>query len=690
MMTNGDSLPKTDKLSKTKKINQLINKVEMKDFSKKAVAASLSVATAAWLSGAAMLVPVAGAATTAELQAQIAALLAQITALQAQLGTSASTYSFTRSLTIGSTGADVKALQQWLNANGYAVSATGVGSAGNESTYFGAKTKAALAKYQAAKGISPAVGYFGPVTRASLASVTTTTTTTTTTTATSTNTGVESSMTVKLAPLPGDLTEVKEGQSDIAGVAYEVKATNNQLTLNRLDLNFNKRPWLSFSNISVWDGSTKLAETGPLSSASFNEITASTDYQLRLSGLNLVVDKDQTKTITVKFSSPVKTESGSVNVNVTAKAQSFRGTDPLGKTQDGPTGDLAARTVKFLAKTAADLELSQDTNNPKDRYVQVSLTDTTEVELLRVKLKATNSDAKLSTLNVGYTATTSVGVTTIIDGLRLYVDSGTTAVAAASAAAATSSFTSLEDKVGVIAKDTTKTLSIRAIVKKKTGNYGAGEVLSAAINANTTDIVGVDAVSFADATVSGSNIAGKKARFSDKVPSFSLVSATITPKQTTGSNTTKTDRAESKIRVAVKALGGDIYIGNDNATVASSGLAGSSTTPNGQASSVVAAVADSLNSNNTVAELKTNSWLVPNGQTKVFEVSSQMNVPVGSTAGFYQGYVNRALWATTDTIDIIGGGATTTVAGAAGFATNTGSPGDYVSPKAYLEVGFIP
>ena len=52
----------------------------MNKFSKKAVAAGVSVATAAWLSGAAMLVPVAGAATTAELQAQITALLAQITA----------------------------------------------------------------------------------------------------------------------------------------------------------------------------------------------------------------------------------------------------------------------------------------------------------------------------------------------------------------------------------------------------------------------------------------------------------------------------------------------------------------------------------------------------------------------------------------------------------------------------------
>ena len=146
--------------------------------------------------------------------------------------------------------------------------------------------------WQAANGVSPAVGYFGPISRAKYDAVAGTPTTPTTPTTPST--GLEGSLTVKLAPLPGDLTEVKEGQNDIAAVAYEVKATNNSLILNRLDLNFNKRPWLSFSGISVWDGSTKLFEDTSLSSADFNEITASTDYQMRLSGLNLTVAKDET------------------------------------------------------------------------------------------------------------------------------------------------------------------------------------------------------------------------------------------------------------------------------------------------------------------------------------------------------------------------------------------------------------
>lgn len=98
--------------------------------------------------------------TVAQLQQQLATLVAQLAAL-----TGGST-TFSRDLTVGSTGADVKALQQYLNRKGYEVAASGAGSAGEETTRFGPATKAALAKFQAAVKLSPASGYFGAKTRA--------------------------------------------------------------------------------------------------------------------------------------------------------------------------------------------------------------------------------------------------------------------------------------------------------------------------------------------------------------------------------------------------------------------------------------------------------------------------------------------------------------------------------------------
>jgi hypothetical protein len=140
---------------------------------KKITSIGVSLTTAIWLSGALMM-PVAQAATVDELQAQINALLAQIQALQTQLasaqGTSGSSYSFTKDLTLGSKGDDVTALQNLLisaNKGSAAAALVAVGATG----YFGNLTKAALAEYQAAAGISPAAGYFGPKTRAYVASL---------------------------------------------------------------------------------------------------------------------------------------------------------------------------------------------------------------------------------------------------------------------------------------------------------------------------------------------------------------------------------------------------------------------------------------------------------------------------------------------------------------------------------------
>ncbi len=136
----------------------------------------LTATTAVWLSSFAMFVPVANAQSVTDLQTQINALLSQIAALQSQLANqtggsgSAVHCTFTRDLTVGVTGNDVMCLQQYLNDGGNSmVSASGAGSRGNESMYFGSRTAAAVAKWQAANGLSPAVGYFGPKSRAKYA-----------------------------------------------------------------------------------------------------------------------------------------------------------------------------------------------------------------------------------------------------------------------------------------------------------------------------------------------------------------------------------------------------------------------------------------------------------------------------------------------------------------------------------------
>lgn len=73
---------------------------------------------------------------------------------------------FLRDLHYGSVGEDVRALQAFLNGHGFVLAAGGAGAPGEETAYFVDRTRAALVRFQLARGIRPAAGYFGPVTRA--------------------------------------------------------------------------------------------------------------------------------------------------------------------------------------------------------------------------------------------------------------------------------------------------------------------------------------------------------------------------------------------------------------------------------------------------------------------------------------------------------------------------------------------
>jgi hypothetical protein len=91
------------------------------------------------------------------------------------------TQNWQRDLTFGSTGADVRSLQQFLNEHSEAtqVASEGAGSPGQETEYFGQRTADAVARFQefyatdilAPSGLQSSTQYFGPNSRAKVANL---------------------------------------------------------------------------------------------------------------------------------------------------------------------------------------------------------------------------------------------------------------------------------------------------------------------------------------------------------------------------------------------------------------------------------------------------------------------------------------------------------------------------------------
>jgi hypothetical protein len=375
--------------------------------------------------------PVAKADTTSDLQAQIASLLAQISSLQAQLGTTTTTSSssmmFTTDLTIGSTGASVTALQNWLISKGFTISAGATG-------YFGAQTKAALAAYQAANGISPAAGYFGPITRAKVnaaAGSTTTTTTggTTTTTTTGTLSGNEGSID-NFKVIGATNTSLNASDSDTV-YGFEFKAGGSDLAVNRIDFDIynsngtgSTHPWNVFDKATLMNGTHTVATVDASNSSNWSEdgtVNSTQQYRIRFDGLNDVVKMGNT----VDYYLMLSTQGGISNSNsggtysITLGAQGVRAVDAKGIQQYSTSG-TSYNTVSVDNSTTGTLTIGTGSSNPQTSTVQANQnSQTSDVTLASFTLQAKDADVDVFTVPVTV-ATTSTSASNLIRSLKLY------------------------------------------------------------------------------------------------------------------------------------------------------------------------------------------------------------------------------------------------------------------------------
>ncbi len=430
--------------------------------------------------------PAAKADTTTDLQAQIAALMAQIEALKASAGTSATasaSATFSTDLTVGSKGADVTALQNWLIAKGFSIPAGATGT-------FGAQTKAAVASWQASAGITPAAGYFGPKSRAvANASAGTTGTTGGTTTTGLTGTGRFTGQS-SLGDVSSDL---KEGDSETSVVGVSFDATDGDVAVQRVDATFeiansgsqsaNLNKYVS--KVSVYLDGKKLASMDATAGDKDGRV-----WTMRFAGLNGVVKKGATGNLYVKVTPNATIDSAEDGKTVTAKllVDSVRAVGADGISETYITGSAIIQAFTVSSKTTGTLTVSTASDNPKASQVAVSSSTTTGVKLLSFSAKAKNQAAKITDLVASF-GTSDNNLNDVVSTVKLM--KGDTVLKSKTLSTGTYGTVTFDNMSETIAKDATATYSIVADLKGD-ASYADGTTLIASTTTSGWDVEDAD------------------------------------------------------------------------------------------------------------------------------------------------------------------------------------------------------
>ncbi len=533
----------------------------MSEITKKLSAVVLTLALALSVN-----VGLAAEPTVDDLQAQIAELQELIATLQAQLkgGSQVTTpgtvpavcagVSFNRNLSLGASGSDVKCLQALLNTDATTqVAASGAGSKGAETEYFGTLTRTAVIAFQnkyasevlTPLGLTAGTGIVGVQTRVKLNAMLTagvpgeTTPGETPGTSTPSETGVEGDLRIKVLPTPNNV-DVYGGESNVAVMAFEVEAKDSDLTIQRVDIELNKpRAWRFINNIALYDGSNAVKGVD----VDRDTVTESAGVsRVRLSGLNIKVTKDSKKTLTVKVGTDARPAADDAVV-MTIPEGGVRAVDSAGINQ---TDGNISRTFNVKSDAeAAKVEFKLNTNSPKEGIALIDEDSSTEIELLKADLVVTKGDVDVEKLVFDLT-----GDLTDVQAVKLY--DGTTVIGNVEATEAVV-FSDLDLN---IKSGTTKTLTLKAeIAANATTTVSLSAKIDSANNggSNSSNIIGVN-----DKNANVTGVAsGDTIYFYLVAPEISDIKASITEgKRDDGT----TAFADARIEFVLTAKGGNVVL----------------------------------------------------------------------------------------------------------------------------------
>ncbi len=617
----------------------------------------------------------AKAQTVEELQAQIDALMATINQLQAQLGQtsgggsssgSCEVYHFTRSLTVGMSGPDVTALQNYLISEGFSIPAGATG-------YFGSQTKAAVAAWQAANGVSPAVGYFGPISRAKYEELMAAKCASMNNGGSDDNGGSndnggsdDSNNGPTLGNGEGSIDSVTSASADDSNVregetngifAFDMKIEGD-VEVDRVDIYMDSQAAGSESNdaddyftkASLYVDGDKVAtlDVNDWDEDSYNRVSVVTgdadEYRLRFSGLGLVfADGDEPEVqLALTGAKNIDTADMSETWGVELENDSIRYVDGKGFTDTA--GANLSDTFGLQQEETAELQFSESDNNPDANVVQVDDNDLTEdVPFLVFEVKEKNGvDATIEDMTVTVVAGAphAASVDAVVAEAAIYDGSKKLD----SANVPSNGVVNFENMGLDINADDTVELTVKLTLEDTNNQTAYTDGQTVAVNfTSLDDAVDENGNDENDMTVSGTP-SGNTMTLREVGVSPELVSESTTLIEN-DTATNADDAADLKVVFDVTAFGDDLYLpyGSNRTSTLNDGViweilddnnvvvAGGTTTP-------ALDVADSS------AE-KTNSYKVAEGATERFTLTVTYDP---AAAGAYKLRVKEINFATTD------------------------------------------
>lgn len=497
--------------------------------------------------------------TIAQLQAQINALLAQIAALQGGTAVSAG-YTFTRDLTIGSTGADVTALQQFLIARGYAIPAGATG-------YFGTQTQAALASYQAANGINPPAGYFGPITRGHINALTPSPTTPTPTTPSDDDDDFEGDEEGYLDDFEdiSSLSNEEVGEDETAEVlGVEFEAVDADQMISRVTVEIDT-PSGNDDLEDFIEEVVIMLDGEELDSMDIDDASYSRNadrYTFRFTNLDGIVDEGDIGELTVAVTAVSNIDSDDEGDSWTIRipADGIRAVSPNGVDD---TYDSAAHSTTFTVETfaaATDLELSvtEGDDNPEEGVVAID-DEGDEIVLLQFALTAEDSDITIFDLPFDLTSTGG-DVEDLIDELMLEWDGDDASenVANGNSTSQTVTFDDLD--IELSEGDTVEF----TLIGRSATSSPSGATLSADLDTANIDAEDQTGEDIAAADIDGT-ANGETQHLFNVVPEIEVLSTDIDP---IDNGDAPPESALAMIEVRLTARGGAIYLNGDDESTA--------------------------------------------------------------------------------------------------------------------------